>query len=42
MYAWKICMEMFMSPQMEEVKYVNSTLKNNKNFKECQQEIIAV
>lgn len=42
MYVWKICMEMFMNPQMEEVKYVNSMLKNNKNFEEFQQQIIAV
>lgn len=42
MYAWKIYMEMFMAPQMEEVKYINSKLKNNKNFEECQWQIMAM
>lgn len=42
MYAWKIWMEVFMSPQMEEVKYVNSKLKSNENFKEGQWQVIAM
>lgn len=38
----EVCMEMFMSPQMKEVQYVNRKLKNNKIFKEYQWQIIAM